>query len=489
MYHISDVKKYLKCPVLFYKHTHEVAQEYRPFVRLDEELTELACQKLGVEECFLGHRGDDKNLAIEALKNNEWLVKARFEYDKLRIKVPIMHKTASGYDIYFVYCGNYPHMDDLQYYVQTVWVLKNLRIFINDCYILHFNENYVRGDYLDSHDLFIITDSFYNDHKQPSMKIKDAIFANMRNYTNILSEMEKIQNGGIPTSSRTSKCSKRTRCIYYNECFEEELSLPHNSILTLSTSAHKYEMYKSGIRYLKDANFELIEGTRLQYAQIMADKNGGRFIDVHAIKGWLSTLKYPLYFLDFEWETYAIPPYKNMKPYTVLPFEYSIHVLEENGEIKHYEYVGIKDCREELIDNMIKDLGHYGSIIAYNAKGAEMLRIQEMMQQFPHKQNSLGHIYNRMIDMQDPILLGMYYDTKMGGSYTLKSIMATLHDDAYQSLDINQGMEAVFNWRQLDKDETIDKESIVANLKKYCGMDTYSMIELYKKLKEYASYE
>ena len=52
MYHIADVKKYLKCPVLFYRSINNRNEEYKPYVRLDEALTLLACKKLGLSEYF-----------------------------------------------------------------------------------------------------------------------------------------------------------------------------------------------------------------------------------------------------------------------------------------------------------------------------------------------------------------------------------------------------------------------------------------------------
>ena len=135
MYHIADVKKYLKCPVLFYRSINNRNEEYKPYVRLDEALTLLACKKLGLSEYFLGQKNDDKSLALCALKNYEWLVKARFEYHNLRIKIPFLHKTNYGYDVYFVYCGNYCKDDDMQFYIQSIWVLKNNGIFINNVFL------------------------------------------------------------------------------------------------------------------------------------------------------------------------------------------------------------------------------------------------------------------------------------------------------------------------------------------------------------------
>ena len=193
MYHIADVKKYLKCPVLFYRSINNRNEEYKPYVRLDEALTLLACKKLGLSEYFLGQKNDDKSLALCALKNYEWLVKARFEYHNLRIKIPFLHKTNYGYDVYFVYCGNYCKDDDMQFYIQSIWVLKNNGIFINNIYIMHFNANYVRQDSLDPNELFIISDSFYNDSNMPTKNIKDTIYAKMRDYSDVIDEMEAFE--------------------------------------------------------------------------------------------------------------------------------------------------------------------------------------------------------------------------------------------------------------------------------------------------------
>ncbi|MCI5773337.1 MAG: DUF2779 domain-containing protein [Erysipelotrichaceae bacterium] len=486
MYHISDVKKYLKCPLMFYNHVHNEPEEFRPYVRLDEKLTELARLKLQVDQYFLGQKNDDKAVALQALKEYDWLIKARFEYDNLRVKVPFLHRTNLGYDVYFVYCGNYPKDDDIIFYTLTLWVLKNNHIYVNDCYILHFNSEYIRMDALDPEQLFIISKQFYNDNNKPQKDIKETIFAKMRNFSLILKEMSEIENGPKPKPIRTNKCTKRNKCLYYQDCFQDELAIEDNSILTLVTSQYKYQMLASGIKYLKDANIDLLEGTRQQYAQIQADINGGVFVDKHALNGWLANIHYPIAFLDFEWDTYAIPPYKGMKPYDVLCFEYSLHILNEDGSIDHHEYVGTQDCRQKLIEHMINDIGKKGSIIAYNANGAEKIRIQEMIKQFPQYANELWHIYYRMEDLQHPFMLGMVYNTKMKGTYSLKTLMSILDEKAYKSLDINQGMEAVFNWRQIDNGEGSDNEEILLHLKQYCAMDTYAMVKVFLKLQELA---
>jgi len=53
----------------------------------------------------------------------------------------------------------------------------------------------------------------------------------------------------------------------------------------------------------------------------------------------------------------------------------------------------------------------------------------------------------------------------------------------YNDLEINKGMNAVFEWRRLDREEdSSDREKIIAELKDYCGMDTYAMLVVYRWL-------
>ena len=105
MFHISDCKKYNRCPILYLKDQENEKSEFQQFVRLDEQITQLAVQKLKLTDYFLGERNDPKERALEALNSYEWLVKARFEYKTLRVKVPFLHRIQNAYDLYFLFVG------------------------------------------------------------------------------------------------------------------------------------------------------------------------------------------------------------------------------------------------------------------------------------------------------------------------------------------------------------------------------------------------
>lgn len=484
MFHISDVKKYTRCPRLYFLDQQSEKREYKPFVRLDEKITDLAIQKLELKEYYLGHVGDDANKALQAMQEYEWLVKARFEYRQLRVKVPFLHRTKHGWDIYFLYNGIYPRANDIAFYTDTIWVLKNNGIQINAMYMIHLKASYVRQGDLDVKQLFVITDSFYNANNHPTQSIKDTVYQHYKDLTALLNEMEQADFNPSYIPKRTNICTGRNKCIYYDACYQEE-NIADNSILTLIASRNKYQMLQAGIQTLKDVQIDQLEGTRQQYAQVNADRNGGLFCDHSALKSWLSHIQYPIAFLDFEWERFAIPPYDGMKPYDVLPFEYALYILEADGTMRHHVYLNIHDDRRDMAESLIKDIPSVGSVIAYNADSAEKIRIQEFADLFPDLKEPLLQMNERMQDLQLPFLSGVVYDTRMRGQWSLKAIMNLMDESAYHSLDIREGMDAVFQWRHLDHNDQLtqqEKEKIILDLKKYCGMDAYAMTVVFQWL-------
>lgn len=87
-------------------------------------------------------------------------------------------------------------------------------------------------------------------------------------------------------------------------------------------------------------------------------------------------------YLDFEWETYAFPPYEGMKPFDVLVFQYSLHI-EEQQELRHVGFIGERDCRRAFLEHLLAHIPKTGTILVYNMEGAEKLRLVQLAQQFP----------------------------------------------------------------------------------------------------------
>lgn len=484
MYHVSDVKTYLRCPKLFQRTYGQKKLDYNPFLRNDEELTMLAIEKLKIDNYYLGERSEDATNTLAILGDYQWIVKGRFEYLNLRVKIPFLKKIEDGYCLYFLQLHNYPKPDDLLYYALNYLVLKRLGIIVTQMKLIHLNAYYIRQENLDPHRLFIVSDTFYNESNRPSKKVFDTVKSHHVSLEKTLEKMDEALLSQVLIEKKSNRCYKRSKCDLYYECFEEEEDIENDSILTLVSSRYKNEMARNGVKYLKDANLEFIEGSKAQFAQIMASRQGGLYYDRLGLKMWLNKMENkPLIFIDFEWDTFAIPPFHQMKPFDVVCFQYSVHVLEKNGELTHKEYIGYKDCRQEFIENLLNDLPAEGTIVAFNADGAEKLRLRELGVQYPQYYEALANLQNRMIDLSRPFSIGLIYDTKMKGNYSLK-IIANMIDSSidYQQMDIHHGMEAVYRWRKMDRSHIENKEDIEMLLS-YCRMDTYSMVVIYRWLR------
>ena len=288
---------------------------------------------------------------------------------------------------------------------------------------------------------------------------------------------------------RSKNCTAGRRCSYYDSCFDES-ELVDDSVLFLTTSREKIQAYEQGIEHMKDMDPDTIEGFPLQYAQIMASNLGGVFCDRFALNEWMESIQFPISYLDFEWDTFAIPPYKGMKPFDVLCFQYSLHVEKEDGSLQHLDFFGSKDCREAFIQSILKNVPKTGSILVYNMEGAEKLRLIQLGEQFPQYAEDLKQIYSRMIDLSKPFEHGLFYDSRMRGHYSLKNVLPVFSTEySYQDLEIQNGMTAVHAYRTYDTVKEEEKEQICENIRTYCAMDTfaeyivYHGLEKYKKLK------
>ena len=475
MYHISDIKRFLRCERLYFYGKDENSV-FKPYLRADANTVDLLKELFDITECYEGVRNDPADRVLSELNNFEWFIHPRFMDGQMRLNVPLMHKKGDLFDLYFVYYGTSVKDVDALTYRITLKVLKRHGLKVDRIYLIHLNGDYVNEGKLEAKKLFVIEDRF---KKKKLIDIASEVDVDYEGY---ISQMESFD----PANSKAKKCRSCKLyglCEYYGRCFPEEKEEEDDSILTLVASRNKNRMYDQGIRQLKQADPSLVEGSRIQYAQIMASKNGGLFIDRYALMNWLDKIsERPISFIDFEWDRYLIPIYEKMKPMDVVCFEFALYYIDDKGHMEHRTFVGTGDCRREFVEALIDYLPASGPILAYNAQGAECLRLEELASIYPEYSEKLHQIISRFFDLAVPFLDGLVYDIRMKGNYTLKQLVDICSDYSYKDLDIYDGMEAVFNWRNIEKQDSDEGEKIVENLKEYCSLDAYGLFLVYRWL-------
>jgi hypothetical protein len=195
----------------------------------------------------------------------------------------------------------------------------------------------------------------------------------------------------------------------------------------------------------------------------------------------LQGLPYPRYYLDFETTSFAVPLWKDTGPHRAYPFQWSVHVEQDDGSLEHREYLadGTEPPMRECMEQMVAVLGDAGPIMAYT--NYEKGIINRMAERFPDLHGPLQAIVDRLFDLH-PVARANYYHPDMCGSWSLKKVLPTIAPELdYQSVgEIKEGGAADNAFQQLARgDLSSDRRTELRQaLLDYCKLDTLAMVRL-----------
>lgn len=299
-----------------------------------------------------------------------------------------------------------------------------------------------------------------------------------------LQKFREVLSGEEPEIAIGRHCDKPNACPLKSDCWKQ---IPRHSVYTIPRLAdHKREdLLRQGIIHLTDLPRDFVL-TKAQADYVERALNPRPEIDLEGIRTSLSTLKYPLHFFDFETCSPIIPTFEGLKPCSHFPFQYSCHVLQENGELCHYEYLheDQSDPRPILIESLLNHIGETGSVIVYYAT-FERSRLQELAQVFPQYGVRLRGIIDRLWDQLD-VFKHHYKHPDFNGSNSIKKVLPVLVPHlSYQNLGVQRGDDAQTAWRTLLKTPNpAERLRLLKDLREYCKMDTLAMVEIYKVLQQ-----
>lgn len=196
-----------------------------------------------------------------------------------------------------------------------------------------------------------------------------------------------------------------------------------------------------------------ISRSERQWLQIQKEQYGNNdyWIDKESLRREMESWVFPLHFIDFETTMVAIPFYKGRRPYEGIAFQYSHHVVCEDGRIEHRgQYLNTNPGvfpNYDFIRNLKNELEQdRGSIFRYAAHENTFLNL--IYQQL---KNDPDHIPDReelcsfirvvtqsvgkgleqwkgarnMIDML-ALVKRYYYDLSMKGSNSIKKVLPAI---------------------------------------------------------------
>ena len=473
-------------------------EKYKPECATPEDKTVIFENGHKVGELAKGLFGDyedipfDRNISpmikqTEELMPNKpnIITEASFDYNHNFCSVDILKNDLDGVEIYEVKSSTKVkdiYLDDAAY---QYYVLSNLGYNVKKVCIVYVNNEYVKGELPVEEEL----DQYFNieDVTAIALSKQDEI---QNNIDEINRFMEQYGEYNEPPTYLEPKCFDPYGCDFWEYCTRD---LPKPNVFDVAGMwrSKKFEKYNEGKVSFEDLLYEDLNPKYLEQVDFEVNDKGPK-INKAAIARTLDSLEYPLYFIDYETYNQPIPEVEGTKPYQQLPFQYSLHIIEEEGApIEHKEFlaeVDDEDFIRHFAEDMISNLPEDGSVIVYN-KAFESSVNRKIGELYPEFADEMARINHNMVDFMVPFKNRDYYMKEMEGSYSIKYVLPALYPDDpeldYSNLPlVHNGGEASETFVGLKNKSSEEQESIRNALLLYCGLDTYAMVKLLEKFIE-----
>lgn len=422
-----------------------------------------------------------RRTAEEMEKKTPVICEAAFSYDGLYCAVDLLRKDGDGWAAYEVKSST--QLKD--YYIADVsyqkYVLENCGVHLTGVYLVNIDHSYVLGpDGLDPAEFFRINDLW-----------EEASQAQQNTVPGVLETAEQVLGcTDEPAWEPTEACKD---CNLFG-CCSRDLPRPNVFDLYGMYMKTKLKHYRAGLVSFEDLENAGIKLNDKQLRQIdYSLREKGIFADQVKLNEFLATLTYPLYFLDFETMAPAIPLYVGTKPFEAIPFQYSLHYIEqEGGELKHKEFLAESgtDPRRAVAEALCRDIPVEACVTAFH-KSTECGILRKLAEQFPDLADHLNMVAENVIDLLVPFQSGWYYKKEIGGSFSIKSVLPAIYPDDpeldYHRLeDVHNGTEAMSKYPKMKDMEPEEREKIRRSLLAYCRLDTLAMVKVWEELKRAA---
>lgn len=417
-----------------------------------------------------------KDTEKELKKENVIITEASFNYKNNFCSVDILKKEKDSYEIYEVKSSTKlkdVFINDASY---QYYVLTKLGLNVAKCYVVTINNKYVRKGKLELDKLFYKND-ITDIAKEKVIEVEE----------NIKSINKYMETENEPNDDIGLHCFKPYKCPFFKYC---TVNLPESNVFDLRSAQTKTKinLYKEGIySYENLLNSKINEKDKMQIEFELFNKEDE--INKKEINKFLKTLSMPLYFLDFETYQMTVPEYDDTSPYMQIPFQYSLHYIE-NNKLHHKEFLAEPktDPRRALAESLVNDIPKDVCTLAYNMSFEKNV-IKKLAELYPDLSSHLLNIHDNIKDLMIPFRNRDYYSKEMHGSYSIKYVLPALfpNDESlnYKNLDlIHNGSEAMNSFARLSDYSKEEQEKIKESLLKYCELDTYAMVKIYEKLQE-----
>jgi hypothetical protein len=357
------------------------------------------------------------------------------------------------------------------------WLLGTVGIPVARTWLMVLDKEYrLRGESLDLGSLFRLIDTSAH-AERTAIRIEEDV----RGFQALL------KAGQPPEVTPSRQCTTPYECAYLPHCTAQWPKspvpvewMPRYGMVTA------LEAHGRGIHSLFDIPEKDLKSP-LQRRVLECYKTQSTWVGP-GLKGALDSFQFPIHFLDFEAMNSALPRLEGSGPYEAIPFQWSCHSLDAEGQLTHHEYL-VNDRgypREKLFSALLDVLGETGSICVYSHY--EKRLFNEAATAHPERAPRLQAIIARMVDLL-PIVKEHVYHPGFQGSFSIKTVLPALVPElTYKDLHVQDGQAAVRGFLDmLGTADPAERATKRQDLLQYCGLDTLAMVKVREALIRLAS--
>jgi hypothetical protein len=427
-----------------------------------------------VDEDYLHHReAVTRTRALLDGPDVPALYEAAFTEDSIRIRADILVRRPGGWQLVEVKSATSAKDQYLDDVAVQLHVLEQAGLRVELAAIAYLNRDYVyEGGEHDIHRLFVIED------------VTEAARERLLGVPEHLAEMRAvIAAGGEPDIDIGAHCKSPYECEFSDYCRRDEPEWPVDSLPRIASN-RVAAWRAAGHRSL----LTLPAAEKLTEPQQRARQavlSGEPWVS-GSLARELERLVHPAHFIDFETVAPWLPRWRGTRPYQTLPFQWSDHMLHDDGRVEHAEFLadGGDDPRQAFALSLVERIQGGGSLVTYSSYEHQQLR--SLREALP----GLAPVLDEVLALPHLDLLrvvqGGYYHRDFGGSFSLKAILPVMVPDlGYHDLAIQKGDVASLQFQQLWNEALDEAERlrIRADLLAYCKRDTEAMVGILAALR------
>lgn len=258
------------------------------------------------------------------------------------------------------------------------------KILIEDEMDLIFNQNPI-----EENRTFEELIHFYKKHYESDIKIFTEIGRHCKSCEFYSPDLEKSRSG-------------------FHECWSEQLNLPPSKIdrpkaydVSNLHFSKKDNLMREGKYFIADltendidvkpeaGKFSQSERQWIQIEKIIQNDPAPKF-EKDGLRDELKSWKFPLNFIDFETSAIALPFTKGRRPYEQLAFQYSHHIVYEDGRVEH---------ASEYLNTTIGEFPNYNFI--RSLKQSLELNDGSIFRYHNHENTIVNAIYKQLMDSDE----------------------------------------------------------------------------------------